>query len=292
MSVCLSDFKVCSPASLDEALEVMAGNEQAMPLAGGTDLMVDLDAGKLAPGTFVNLQAVSELRGPPELSSDGALCLNALTTFRQTRIDSRLRESFPLLSLASREIGAPAVQSSATWVGNIVNGSPAADGVPVLLVHDAEIEVASLGGRRRLPLHQFFSGYKQNELKRGELVTAIYLPSSQPNWKIYYRKVGTRRFQAISKTLLAARIQLEGQRVADIRLALASVAPNSFRAYQTEEMLRDAVLSPATISEAARLLEQEINPIDDLRSNAAYRRRVSGNLLREFLEAIAETVEV
>ncbi len=286
-SVHLSDFTAVSPSSLREVLELLASNENAVPLAGGTDLMVELDACKLSPCTFVNLQAVSELNREMTIGRAGELRFGALTTFRETRLEPRVAELYPMLAKAAREVGAPAVQSVATWAGNVVNSSPAADGVPALMVYDAELELTSLSGRRRVALHDFYTGYKQNILKLGEIITEICLPPMGAGWQEYYRKVGTRRFQAISKTLLAARVLMNGERVfKDVRLALASVAPFTLRAVKTEGLIRGETLCHELIKEATDTLEREIQPIDDLRSSVAYRRQVSGNLLREFFSGL------
>jgi len=186
--------------------------------------------------------------------------------------------------LAAREIGALAIQNRGTWVGNIANASPAADGVPALMAYDAEIELTSKDGRRIVPLSRFYHSYKQMDRRANELISAIHLPVPQSGWREYFRKVGTRRFQAISKTLLAGRILLSAdQTVEDLRMVLASVAPYTLRAVQTENVIRGRQLTPELIEEAAEAIQDEIRPIDDVRSTEAYRRRVTSNLLREFL---------
>jgi CO/xanthine dehydrogenase FAD-binding subunit len=282
MRAYLPDFRVITTEDLSEALDALAGGKDIVPLAGGTDLMVYLESGVLKPCTFLNLQAIPELRRAPVL--DGSLTLSPLCTFRDARVIPLIREAFPMLSTAAREVGVLAIQSRGTWAGNIANASPAADGVPALMAYDAEIELASRIGSRVVPLARFYHGYKQMDRRPDELITAIRLPSPAPGWREYYRKVGTRRFQAISKTLLAGRILLGTDRmVKDIRLIFGSVAPYTLRAFRTEELIRGRTLTPEVIEEAARALQGEISPIDDIRSDAAYRRRVSANLLRDFL---------
>ncbi|HYR92502.1 MAG TPA: FAD binding domain-containing protein [Terriglobia bacterium] len=274
-------FEVVTPHSLDEALDALASGENLVPLAGATDLMVCLEAGTLGPCSFLNLQELPQLR--PTLSMNGSLTLGALTTYRDVRV-SPIREQFPMLAWAAREVGALAIQSRGTWAGNIANASPAADGVPALMAHDAEIDLSSKKERRRVPLAKFYRGYKEMDRRPDEIITAIHLPLPQPGWAGYYRKVGTRRFQAISKTLLAGRILLDADRkVGDIRMVFASVAPYTLRAAQTEAMLRGRHLTPEVIEEAARAIQDEIHPIDDIRSTETYRRRVTSNLVRDFL---------
>ena len=139
-----------------------------------------------------------------------SLTLYPLTTYRDTRVTAAIRQKFPMLAQAAREVGALAIQSRGTWVGNIANASPAADGVPALMAYDAEVELSSKGGRRSVPLSRFYTGYKTMDRRPDELITAIRLPAPEAGAFEYYRKVGNRRFQAISKTLLAGRILLAG----------------------------------------------------------------------------------
>ena len=189
-----------------------------------------------------------------------------------------------MLAAAAREVGGLAVQSRGTWVGNVANASPAADGVPALMAYDAELEIRSSSGRRRVPLAGFYRGYKKMDLAAGELITAIHLPKREPGFREYYRKVGARRFQAISKTLLAGRVRLTAdRRIDDVRLAFASVAPFSLRAVETEDVLRGQHLTPELVEEASWALQDEIQPIEDIRSTEKYRRTVTSNLLRDFL---------
>lgn len=274
-------FEVVTPRSLDEALDAMASQPNLVPLAGATDLMVYLEAGTLPPCTFLNLQEIPELK--PRLAVNGGVTLGALTTYRDIRV-STVKEQFPMLALAAREVGALAIQSRGTWAGNIANASPAADGVPALMAYDAELELANKSNRRRVSLSKFYRGYKQMDRRADELITAIHLPLPQPGCTEYFRKVGARRFQAISKTLLAGRILINKDHVVDdVRLVFASVAPFTLRAAQTENVLRGRALTRDVIDEALKAIQDEIHPIDDIRSTETYRRRVTANLLREFL---------
>jgi CO/xanthine dehydrogenase FAD-binding subunit len=274
-------FEVINPHSIAEALDALAAEPNIVPLAGATDVMVYLEARSLPPCTFLNLQQLPELK--PIVPGSRSIILGALTTYRDVR-SSSVRQQFPMLALAAREIGALAIQNRGTWVGNIANASPAADGVPALMAYDAEIELTSKNGRRVVPLSRFYCSYKQMDRRANELISAIHLPVPRPGWREYFRKVGTRRFQAISKTLLAGRILLGADHtVNDIRMVLASVAPYTLRAVQTENLIRGRQLTPELIEEAAEAIQDEIRPIDDVRSTEAYRRRVTTNLVREFL---------
>src|SRR5690242_16609269 len=204
--------------------------------------MVLLESGALRPCTFLNIQDLPELK-----SSDR---ITALTPYRDIR-RGHWKTRFPMLAAAAREVGALAIQSRGTWVGNVVNASPAADGVPALMAYDAELEIRSKSGNRRVSLSNFYRGYKQMDLHPTELITAIHLPEPQPDFIEYFRKVGTRRFQAISKTLLAGRLRLgSDRRVEDIRLIFASVAPFTLRAFETERIVRGRHLTEELIEEA------------------------------------------
>ena len=220
------------------------------------------------------------------MTSD-AVVLGSMTTYTEVLRNSVLQEEFPLLCAAARETGSIATQNRGTLGGNIVNASPAADSPPALLVYDAEIELISTREVRRVSYHGFHTGYKKIQLAPDELVRAIHLRRGAKGWKQYYRKVGTRRAQAISKVCFAGAAQMNGGTVRDIRIALGSIAPIVLRAVKTEDALRGAKLAPEVITAAMETLVREIAPIDDIRSTARYRLRVTQNLLEEFLSKLA-----
>ncbi len=254
-------------------------------LAGGTDLMVLLEAGKLPHRNFLSVWKLPELGGI-EVAPD-AVTIGAATTYTELRHNETLLREFPLLCQAASETGAIATQNRGTIGGNIANASPAADSPPALLAYDAEIELVSARGARWRPLEGFYSGYKQMDLRGDELVRRIRLPRGRKSWRDRYRKVGTRRAQAISKVCFAGSARMEHGRIADIRLAFGSVAPIVLRAVETERFLRGEKISAAVVRAAAEKLAQEIAPIDDMRSTAKYRRRVAQNLFLEFVEMLS-----
>ncbi len=275
------------PGSLSEALALFAREPGVwQPFAGGTDLMVLLEAGKLSHKRFLSLAKLSELHGI-EVTS-GAVILGALTTYTEVQQHPVLHAEFPLLCTAARETGSMATQNRGTLGGNIVNASPAADSPPALLVYDAEIELISEHGVRRLPYQGFHTGYKTMQLAPDELLRAIRLPRRAKPWKQYYRKVGTRKAQAISKVCFAGAARIEEKTVRDVRIALGSVAPIVLRAVKTEAALRGKKITPEAIAGAKDALAREIAPIDDIRSTARYRLRVAHNLLEEFLKQLAQ----
>jgi CO/xanthine dehydrogenase FAD-binding subunit len=255
------------------------------PFAGGTDLMVLLEAGKLPPGKYLSIWQLPELRGIA--LNSGRVTLGALTTYTQIRRHPTLASEFPLMARAASETGSIATQNRGTVGGNIANGSPAADTPPALLVYDADLELVSSQGSRIVPYKDFHTGYKQSILRSDELIARIHLPRAKANWKQHYRKVGTRRAQAISKVCFAGAADIQDGRINDVRVAFGSIAPIPFRAHAVEAMLQNATLSPAVIAAARSALADEIAPIDDIRSTSNYRRIVAQNLLSEFLEKIS-----
>ena len=274
------DFK--APANLTEALNLLGSPaEDWTPFAGGTDLMVLLEAGKLPVGRYLSLWHLQELKGIEETPQH--LTLGSLTTFAELQKHPTLQREYPLLCQAAGLTGATAIQNRATLGGNIANASPAADSPPALLVYDADIELLSASGNRWLPYHAFHIGYKETQLQPGELISRVRLPRSPWRWKESYRKVGTRKAQAISKVCFAARMRFEEGAVADIRIALGSVAPLPLRCFQTEALMRGAKVNTATLKAAREMLSAELSPIDDFRSTEVYRRTVAGNLLEKFL---------
>jgi CO/xanthine dehydrogenase FAD-binding subunit len=275
-----------TPRDLTETLDRMAKEPGVWkPFAGGTDLMVLLEAGKLPREKFLNIWNLAELRGI-ETSADH-VTLGALTTYTEVRRHEILAREFPLLCRAAAETGSVATQNRGTLGGNIANASPAADSPPALLVYDAEIEIVSASGVRWIPYQQFHSGYKQMDLQPAELIRRVRVPRNKNAWRQYFRKVGTRRAQAISKVCFAAAARMDPGRIGDVRIVLGSVAPTALRAVRTEEVLRGQRPEPAILNVAQEALAREIAPIDDMRSTLRYRRTVARNLLAEFIESLA-----
>jgi CO/xanthine dehydrogenase FAD-binding subunit len=274
------------PEGLTEALALLAHEPGVwQPFAGGTDLMVLLEAGKLSHKKFLSLSKLADFRGIAV--EPGAVTVGALATYTEIQRNAVMQSEFPLLCTAARETGSIATQNRGTLGGNIVNASPAADSPPALLVYDAEIELISERGGRWLPYHGFHTGYKKMQIAPDELLRAVRLPRRAKAWTQYYRKVGTRKAQAISKVCFAGAAQMESGAVRDIRIALGSIAPIVLRAVKTEAAIRGQKMDRVTIAAAKDTLAREIAPIDDIRSTARYRLRVGQNLLSEFLMQLA-----
>ena len=279
-------YRMETPRNLADALERIAQEPGAWkPFAGGTDLMVLLEAGKLPHRRFLSIWKLQELRGVEV--TPAFVTLGALTTYSEVRRMEVLAREFPLLCRAAAETGSIATQNRGTLGGNIANASPAADSPPALLVYDAEIELVSARGARWAPFHGFWKGYKKLEMGDDELIRAFRLPRNKDGWTQFYRKVGTRSAQAISKVCLAGAASRESEQIVDVRIALGSVAPIVLRATETEKVLRGQKLTEQIVRGAEVALAREIAPIDDIRSTARYRLRVAQNLLREFCEVLA-----
>lgn len=277
----LPRYEMLAPSELGEALDLMASQPgEWKPFAGGTDLMVLLEQGKLEHRKFLSIARIRDLQGIEVSSSHVAI--GALTTFTQLQRSSVLRDEFPLLCHAAGETGSIANQNRGTLGGNIVNASPAADSPPALLVYDAELELISKRGSRWVPYTRFHTGYKQMEIASAEIISRIRLPRSDKKRRQYYRKVGTRKAQAISKVCFAGAAEVVVGKIIDIRIALGSVAPTALRCVQTEAFLLKSNGSSLT-KDAQEQLAAEISPVNDFRSNAKYRTRVAQNLLAEFL---------
>ena len=282
----IPSYALVSPGSLGEALGLLAGEPGVwQPFAGGTDLMVLLESGKLPHKNYLNIWNLAELRGIE--AAENHVTLGALTTYSEIQSNPILRAEFPMLCQAASETGGLAIQNRGTLGGIIANASPAADSPPALLAYNAELELLSVRGSRWVPYQSFHTGYKKMIMQPDELLARIRLPRIWSDLRHYYRKVGTRKAQAISKVCLAATARINQGEVEQVRIALGSVAPVPLRCIKTEDVVRGAVLDENTIERARTELAREIVPINDIRSTKDYRLRVSLNLLEDFLRQLA-----
>ena len=284
MRAFVPDYEMVTPSTLDAALVLLSqGPGVWKPFAGGTDLMVLMESGRLKHQRFVSLWGLRELSGI--LEDQATLTIGALTTYAALRQSRVVQQQLPMLAQAAQETGGVATQNRGTLGGNIANGSPAADSPPALLVYDAELELLSARGARWIPYATFHTGYKTNVMAADEIISRVRIPRPVAERREQYRKVGTRNAQAISKVCLAATLEMQGNLVRRARIALGSVAPTPLRCWKTEAVLEGNPLNTETMAAARQQLEAEISPIDDIRSTERYRRRVAGNLLEEFLRS-------
>ena len=267
MKTAISALHLKRARTLGEALHLMR-DEALVPMAGATDLYVSLNFGTLASRRFVDIWGLRELR---EIAVRGdRLVLGGLVTYTQMIESPVVSGWVPMLVDAARQVGGVQIQNRGTIGGNIANGSPAGDSLPVLAAANAELVLRNVDGERRVPFASFYTGYRASVLSGDELIVSVEIPRlSGAQW---FRKVGTRAAQAISKVVVAA------VRGAEPRIAVGSVAPTVIRLTATERALH----AGASIDDAIVALRGEVHPIDDVRSTADYRLRVTENLVRRF----------
>jgi CO/xanthine dehydrogenase FAD-binding subunit len=271
MPASVADRRLLTPRTLRDALRMLDADGPLTPMAGCTDLYVALNFGTLSQTRFLNLWGLDALR---KISIRGrVLSIGALCTYTDIIGSPVVRKRVPMLVAAAREIGGPQIQNRGTIGGNIANGSPAGDTLPVLAAADATIVTTSVHGDRRVPFVEFYTGYRRSVLRQDELIAAVEIPAL--TGRQWFRKVGTRAAQAISKVVMAGVDSGRGQAP---RIAIGSVAPTVVRLPSTEAALGAGV----SLVDAQQILVDEIRPVDDVRSTAEYRRRVAANLLASF----------
>jgi CO/xanthine dehydrogenase FAD-binding subunit len=286
----VEQFELVAPPSLDGVLAQLAAEPgRHTPIAGGTELMVALAAGRLQQRSLVSIHHLRELRFIRV--DDEAIQIGSGTTFTDIRRSEAIATHLPLMAQSASWTGSVANQNRGTLGGNICNASPAADTPPALLVYGASVTLVSSSGTRTLPYSEFHLGYKRTALKPDELLHTIIVPTRFNGYRQYIRKVGTRNAQAISKVALACLAKVEGNRIADIRIGAASLADRPVRCTAAEAALKGLPVDSAGLEAAVRAgraaLAAEAKPIDDIRSTARYRGVVAANLLEEFLRSLA-----
>ena len=270
MASSISHRSLLNPKSVADALAMLRDEGPLTPMAGCTDLYVSLNFGTLAETRFLDLWRLEALRAIE--MRNGLLSIGGLATHSDIIRSPLVRKRLPMLAAASAEVGGVQIQNRGTIGGNVANASPAGDTLPVLAAANANVVLQSADGIRRVTFGDFYTGYRQTVRRPDELIASFEIPAVPG--RQWFRKVGTRAAQAISKVVIAAVVGDE------TRIALGSVAPTVVRATRTEA----ALARGASIAEAQRTLMDEIAPIDDIRSTAEYRRRVAANLLARLLD--------
>jgi len=279
------DYELVAPSSLQAVVALLASNPgKWLPIAGGTDVMVQYAAGKLPACKLVSIWNLPELRRIEVLP--GEIYVGAGCTYTNIREHEILVREFPVLASSARWTGGVANQNRGTLGGNIVNASPAADSLPALLAYDAELVLVSARGERRLSYTGFHLDYKKTQLAPDELIQAVCLPRRFSGYVHHVRKVGARNAQAISKVCIAALGRVTDSTVDDVRIAFGSVAPIPLRLHETESLLKGKSIDESLIGLAMKAAAAEVRPIDDIRSTAKYRAAVAGNLVAEFLNLL------
>ena len=272
------------PASLDEAVALRARHPDWMVLAGGTDLLVNANHRPAPPG-IVDLWGLADLRGIRR--ADDALVIGAGATWREVLASVLVRTHAGILADAAREIGALQIQARATVGGNLATSSPVGDSLPVFLALDAEVELASTRGRRRVAYREFCTGYRSTAVAPDELIAAVRIPLADAQTRLFWRKVGTRRAQSISKVMAAAALRIEDGVITAARIGLGAVADRPIRPTTAERVLLGLAPGPAAAAAVAAVLASTLKPISDVRSTAAYRLEVAQNIVARFLTAAA-----
>jgi CO/xanthine dehydrogenase FAD-binding subunit len=270
------------PASWSEALAMKAAHPGAMPIAGGTDVMVEINFDRHRPEAIIDLTRIAELN---EWGTEGALLrIGAGVTY--TRIIDELADRIPGLAMASRTVGSPQIRNRGTVGGNLGSASPAGDAHPPLLASEAIVELASTRGTRRLPARDFFTGPKRNAMAKDELIAAFSIaPATGPQ---QFSKVGTRNAMVIAVCSFALALDPERRRVGT---GIGSAAPTPVRAEAAESFMQDVLdetdawerptaPSPAALARFGELVAAAARPIDDVRGTAAYRRHALAVMAR------------
>jgi carbon-monoxide dehydrogenase medium subunit len=277
-------FEYHAPGSWDEAAALMSEyGPDARPLAGGTDLMIQLERGQIAPGHVVSLARIPHWDA---LTVNGELTLGAGTTYRQLEKTPALYRQHTALIDAARQIGGVQVRNVATVAGNFCNASPAADAVLPLLVMDAALNLYGPHGERSVPAGEFITGPNQTALAQGELLRQIHVPDLPERTAAVFLKAGRRRAMEISMVAAAVRLTLapDGNVCQTARIAIGAVAPTPLRAHDAESLLQGQRLTPDLIREAAQVAVQASAPISDVRASGEYRRHLTGVMVRQALE--------
>lgn len=279
----INDFEFAQPRAVPEALKLLAETERSLPLAGGTNVLVNMKRAPLETDLVVDLSRLEELQGIA--ADNGKIRLGAAVTFAQLlewRAGNAAVEG--LFAPMCAAFAGPLIRNLATLGGNLCDASAAADASPPLLALDAVVELDSAAdGPRALPLPEFFQGVRKTARRPGELMTGIAFDRPHDNERRYYYKLGKRKADAISIVSVAMTLCLEQGKVERARIALGAVAPVAMRAGAAESILQGEPLSDAAIAAAATAAAKEARPIDDFRAGGAYRRRMVETLVRRGL---------
>jgi len=268
------------PTTLPEALSLLAQDPDAKPISGGATLVAMMNARVLEPEALVSLAAIEELRGITE-RSDGTIRIGAFTRHRETAVDPRLEDSLFVVRDAAAQIANAVVRNMGTIGGSIAFADPGSDYPPALVAADAQVELASAQGTRRLPIKEFFVDWYLTALEPGEIVSAVLLPKSQPAVSRYYKLARVSGDYAIASVAIS--------RVASgaIRVAVGACGPTPIHSDEVDRLLSLDTAS-ASIVRAADLLVGLADPVDDVRASAAYRRTVVPRLLERAVREVEE----
>ncbi len=278
-------FDIAVARNLDDVLSLRAElGERAAPIAGGTNLVVDLRAEKRKPDVVVDISHLRDIGAIDEI--DGRLRLGANVTLSQAMQDPRIASRYSVLVECCKDFANPLIRNRATFGGNVVDASPAADTPPPLLALGASVHLVSRSGTREVPLDKFFLGYRHTELRPEEMLAYIDLPPQPEGTRGAWYKLGLRKADAIAIVSVAVVMTLDGDRCSSARIALGAVAPIPMRAYRAEAVLAGERVTEALIEEVGNTVMEEVSPIDDIRGTAEYRRWMSKTLVQRCIRRI------
>ncbi|MDP3960148.1 MAG: xanthine dehydrogenase family protein subunit M [Pseudorhodobacter sp.] len=282
-----ADFDLIAPNSLQEALDALGSDKTgAVPLAGGTNVLLDVRSRRIAPEHLLDLSRIGGLRGITV--ADGRVSLGARTTVSDLMASPEIARIAPALAEAARIFAGQMVRNAATVAGNVACGSPAADLVPPLLSLDAEVALTSLRGTRQLALADYYLGYKSDRREPDELITAISWPVPTPNTHGGFYKLARRKGDAITVVGVAVSIGVGATGCEWARIALGSVGPTPVRAIRAENLLLGGPLTQDKIAAAARAAAEDCSPIDDVRATGDYRRHMVSVLVARMVNRAVE----
>ncbi|MBI4550641.1 MAG: xanthine dehydrogenase family protein subunit M [Candidatus Latescibacteria bacterium] len=280
-------FEYCAPSTVTEALSLLREyGDRARPLAGGTDLLIFMQSGRVQPDYVVDLTRIAALKGIAYDPAQG-LKLGALTSMREVELAPAIRAHYPALAASTFELAGVQVRNMATIGGNTCNASPAADTIPPLMALDAVAVIAGTTGERRVPYTELFQGPGKTALKRDELLASIDLPPPSSRTGSHYIKLAVRKAMDIAIVGVAASVTLDDGLVQDCRIALGAVGPTVIRAHEAEQLLRGKPLEDATLKAVAKAAQAAAKPITDQRGSAAYRTMMVGVLVPQALRQAA-----
>ncbi len=284
----MQNTEYLKPEDIGELVGMMAEyGQRATLIAGGTNLIPEIQDGVKTPQVLVDVSELKELTGI-QAGEDG-LTIGAATTIAEIAASPDVQRHFPILAKAASELGNPLTRNRATIGGNLANASPCADTAPPLMALEATVDITDARGRERsVPMDKFFMGYRLTQLGRGDVLTRIRLPFCGPQARAGHTKIGLRKAASICVTSVALVLVRENDHIAKARVAFGSVAPQPIRAYGLEQLLEGRSVDNALLEECEALLKKEIAPISDIRGSREYRLAVTGVILkRNLLQAWA-----
>jgi CO/xanthine dehydrogenase FAD-binding subunit len=282
----LPAFELLKPTTLDEALDMLSAGGSVRPIAGGTNLIVDMRSGKLRPATLVDLSRLQELCCIRE--KDGRLLIGGGVTIAELLDDPMVEQHAPILRLMARSFANTLIRNRATVGGNLVNAAPCSDTAPALLVLDAEVELMSTGGVRKLPLDEFLVGAFETMREPNELLTCVHVPILPEGARLAFEKMGLRKISCMAKVDVAVRVDLDDrERITNARIAVGAASAVALRVPKAEEALAGQALTDLVIEEASTLAAAAAEP----RSGSEYKRQVVRGMTRRLLSSLSEEVE-